>query len=118
MMVSVRRVRSQTNSGCNALNRYPLAIMPMRHTPTNVASKRGKTCRESMVSEGMESTVTLIMNASSVPSPTPFAYNASAMGSVPNGVHGRAHERGEHHGEGVAVAEDRLDDRLGGSSCG
>ena len=59
-------------------------IIPTRQMPTNVASSFGFTTRESMVSEGIESTVTLIMNARMVPSPTPFWNSASAMGMVPN----------------------------------
>ena len=58
-------------------------IMPIRQMPTNVASSFGFTTRESMVSEGIESTVTLIMNARMVPSPTPLPKSASAIGMVP-----------------------------------
>ena len=58
-------------------------IMPTRQMPTNMASRFGFTTRESMVSDGIESTVTLIMKARMVPRPTPFWNSASAMGMVP-----------------------------------
>ena len=58
-------------------------VIATRHTPTNTTRSLGFTTRESMVSEGMEMVVTLIMNASTVPRPTPLRYRASAMGMAP-----------------------------------
>ena len=51
------------------MNRYPLTIMPIRHTPTNVPKSFDFTTRESMVSDGMELHA---QNGVTVPSSAPM----------------------------------------------
>ena len=46
--------------------------MPTMHSPTNVTISFGLMTRESMVRLGMDSVVTLIMKASTVPRPVPL----------------------------------------------
>ena len=51
---------------------------------TKIANNLGLTTLLSIISEGNERAVTAIINDSTVPIPTPFPNNASAIGNVPN----------------------------------
>ncbi len=57
--------------------------MPTTTVLKNSASSGALTTFLSMISEGSDSAVTAIMNASTVPRPTPLATRASAIGRVP-----------------------------------
>ena len=57
--------------------------MPTTTIKINQNNSFGLTAFESIIIEGKESAVTLIIKERIVPTPTPFANNASATGIVP-----------------------------------
>lgn len=72
------------NKKFNVLNIYPIATIPTTTIKINQNSNLGLTAFDSIIIDGKDSAVTLIINASIVPTPTPFAKSASATGIVPN----------------------------------
>jgi len=71
-------------NGPIALNKYPVIIIPTVTIPINIANNLGFTTLLSIIIEGRDKAVTLIINASTVPIGTPAINNASAIGIVPN----------------------------------
>ncbi len=71
-------------NGPIALNKYPVIIIPTVTIPRNIANNLGFTTLLSIIIEGRDKAVTLIINASTVPIGTPAINNASAIGIVPN----------------------------------
>jgi len=61
-----------------------MIIIPADTMNTKIAKSLGFTTLLSIIMEGSDKAVTAIINDNTVPTPTPFANNASAIGRVPN----------------------------------
>lgn len=66
------------------LNKYPVIIIPTVTIATKIASSFGLITLASIIIDGKDKAVTLIINASTVPIGTPAINKASAIGIVPN----------------------------------
>ena len=58
--------------------------IPVATIATNIVNNLGLTTLLSIIIDGSESAVTAIIKDNTVPIPTPFPNNASAIGNVPN----------------------------------
>jgi len=72
------------NKYSKALNTYPIMIIPIVQYPINTLNNFGFTTCFNIIIEGKDNVVTPIINERTVPSPTPLATKASAIGKVPN----------------------------------